>query len=26
LLAPLDIRPGEYRLHMLGTELALVFL
>ncbi|WP_434652029.1 2-keto-4-pentenoate hydratase [Pseudomonas sp. R3-56] len=25
LLAPLDIRPGEYRLHMLGTELALVF-
>lgn len=25
LLAPLDIRPGEYRLHMLGTELALDF-
>jgi len=25
LLAPLDIQPGTYRLHMLGTELALVF-
>ena len=26
LLAPLDIKSAEYRLHMLGTELALVFL
>ncbi|WP_413791501.1 MULTISPECIES: 2-keto-4-pentenoate hydratase [unclassified Pseudomonas] len=25
LLAPLDIKAGEYRLHMLGMELALVF-
>ena len=25
LLAPMDIQPGTYRLHMLGTELALVF-
>lgn len=25
LLAPMDIQPGAYRLHMLGTELALVF-
>ncbi|AEA68630.1 MULTISPECIES: 2-keto-4-pentenoate hydratase [Pseudomonas] len=25
LLAPMDVRAGEYRLHMLGTELALVF-
>ena len=25
LLAPLDIRPGAYRLRMLGTELALDF-
>jgi len=25
LLAPLDIKAAEYRLHMLGTELALVF-
>ncbi|MBT2340003.1 MULTISPECIES: 2-keto-4-pentenoate hydratase [Pseudomonas] len=25
LLPPMDIQPAEYRLHMLGTELALVF-
>jgi 2-keto-4-pentenoate hydratase len=25
LLAPMDIQPGTYHLHMLGTELALVF-
>lgn len=26
LLAPLDVQPATYRLHMLGTELALVFV
>ncbi|MCW1243328.1 2-keto-4-pentenoate hydratase [Pseudomonas sp. SAICEU22] len=26
LLAPLDIKTTEYRLHMLGMELALIFL
>ncbi|UZE26012.1 2-keto-4-pentenoate hydratase [Pseudomonas sp. B21-056] len=25
LLPPMDILPAEYRLHMLGTELALIF-
>lgn len=25
LLPPMDIQPAQYRLHMLGTELALVF-
>lgn len=25
LLAPMDIQPGTYHLHMLGTELALIF-
>jgi len=25
LLAPLDIKTAEYRLHMLGMELALFF-